>query len=133
AGRLTIRLGDPLRPGASRRLVMKTRRSWAKAAGRRIAFGGLPMTNAREQSGFIGVTQSANLWISPATSQGLRQIGPNKLPLELRARPSTSLAFEFLDQPFLLHLEVAPSPPLVRAQSRSLFRIDRDDARSETT
>jgi hypothetical protein len=133
-GRLTIRLGDPLRPGASpRRLVMKTRRSSSKAAGRRIAFGGFPLTNAREQSGFIGVTQSSNLWISPATAQGLRQVEPRGLPLDLRARPSTSLAFEFLDQPFLLHLDVEAAPPLVRARSWTVFQVGADRARNETT
>src|SRR5262249_27835362 len=45
----------------------------------------------------------------------------------------TSLAFEFLDQPFQLDLDVAAAPPVVRAQSRSLLRIDPDGARSETT
>jgi hypothetical protein len=133
AGRLSIPLGDPLRPGAQRRLVLKTRRSFAKVATGRMVLGGFPVINAREQYGFIGITQGPNLWISPARSQGLRQIEPSKLPSELRARPSTSLAFEFLDQPFLLHLDVAAAPPVVRAQSRSLLRIDPDRARSETT
>jgi hypothetical protein len=133
AGRLTIPLGDPLRPGAQRRLVMQTRRSFAKAATRRMALGGFPVVNAREQSGFIGITQGPNLWISPVVAQGLRQIEPSKLPSELRARPSTNLAFEFLDQPFLLHLDVAAAPPVVRAQSQSLLQIDPERVRNQTT
>ncbi len=133
AGRLLIPLREPLRPGAEHRLVLKTRRSFPQAAIRRVALGGFPVLHALEQSGFIGITQGPNLWISPATSQGLRQIEPSKLPSELRARPSTSLAFEFLDQPFQLHLDVAAAPPVVRAQSRSVLRIDPDRAHTETT
>ena len=94
---------------------------------------GSRLSNAREQSGFIGITQSANLFVKPSTSQGLRPVDTDKLPADLRTRPSTSLAFEFLDQPFLLDLGVESSPPLVRADSKTLFRIDPDRARSETT
>jgi hypothetical protein len=136
AGRLTIRLGEPLRPDPEappRRLVMKTRRPLPKAAGRPIIFAGFPFTDAREQSGFIGVTQSANLWVSPTAAQGLRRIDPGALPTDLRQRPSTRLAFEFPDQPFRLHLEVEPSPPLVRARSRTAWRIEAEEAHSVAT
>ena len=112
---------------------MKTRRSFAKAGARRFSFAGYPLASAREQSGFIGITQSANLFISASRSQGLRAVETDKLPENLRTRPSTSLAFEFLDQPFLLDLVVESSPPLVRAQSKTLFRIDVDRVQSETT
>jgi hypothetical protein len=132
-GRLTIPLVEPLRPGAERRLVMKTRRSYARGPGRRIAFGGFPIMYAREQSGAIGVTQTANLWVAPASSRGLRRIVPTFLPKELAERPGTSLAFEFLDQNFELNLDVEASPPLVRSRSRTLFRIGEDRVRSETT
>ena len=74
-----------------------------------------------------------NLWVSAAASQGLRRIDPSHLPPSLRARPSTSLAFEFLDQPFALELGVEPSPPLVRGIAKHFFQIDPDQARSETT
>ena len=125
AGLLTIPLGTPLRPDAPpRRLVMKTRRSYSKAAAHRIAFGGFPLLHAREQSGAIGVTQSPNLWISPAVSRGLRRIETGGLPADLRERPSTRLAFEFVEQPFLLQLDVEASPPLVRTRSQTVFRID---------
>ena len=112
---------------------MKTRRSFAKGAARRFRLPGSRLTNAREQAGFIGITQSANLFVKATTSQGLRPVDTDKLPADLRARPSTSLAFEFLDQPFLLDLVVESSPPLVTAASKTVFRIDPDRARSETT
>ncbi len=67
------------------------------------------------------------------TSQGLRKLDVGKLPADLRTRPSTSLAFEFLDQPFLLDLGIEPSPPLVRADLKTIFRITPERARSETT
>ncbi len=134
AGRLTIPLETPLRPDAPpRRLVMKTRRSYSKAAAHRIAFSGFPLMHAREQSGAIGVTQSPNLWISPAKSRGLRRIETGGLPVDLRERPSTRLAFEFVEQSFLLQLDVEASPPLVRTRSLTAFRIDADHARSEAT
>lgn len=139
SSRLTIPLGQPLRPGEQRRLVLKTRRSLARAAGpnggsgRRITFVGFPIQHAREQSGAIGVTQTANLWVAPASTEGLRRILPTFLPQELRERPGTTLAFEFLDQRFTLNLDVESSPPLVRAQSRSTVRIEGDRARSEST
>ena len=132
-GKLTIKLAEPLRPGASKRLVLKTRRPFSISAPRRISFTGFPLTNAREQSGFIGITQSPNIWVSPVTSRGLRRIDTSFLPKILRERPATIMAFEFLDQPFLLDLGVDPAPPLVRAETKALFRVDSDQARSETT
>jgi hypothetical protein len=131
--RLKVRLGDALRPGFVRHLVMKTRRPLPREPNRRIAFAGFPIADARQQSGFIGVTESANLWVSAMISPGLRRIYPSLLPLALRERPSTSLAFEFVDQPFALNLDVSPSPPLVKARSRTVFDVSTDLARSETT
>jgi hypothetical protein len=133
SGKLVIRLPDPLRTGVVKRLVMKTRRSFAKTGSRRISFAGYPLVGAREQSGYIGITQSANLFVNAPTSQGLRAVDTDKLPENLRTRPSTSLAFEFLDQPFMLELVVEPSPPLVKADLKTLFRIGSDRVRSETT
>ncbi len=133
AGRLLIPLAEPLRPGDVKRLVLRTRRAYGRGPSRRIAFGGFVISNAREQSGAIGVIQSANLWVAPASSQGLRRIPPTSLPQELRERPATSLAFEFLDQPFNLDLDVEDSPPLVRSQLRTLFHLEADRVRSETT
>ncbi len=114
--------------------MLRTRRPYARgASSRRVAFGGFPILHAREQSGAIGVMQSANLWVAPASLQGLRRIPLTSLPQELRERPAISLAFEFLDQPFGLALDVEDSPPLVRSQSRTLFHLDADRARSEST
>ncbi len=132
-GKVTIPLAEPLRAGGSKRLVYKTRRSLAKSGARRLAFAGFPFANAREQSGYIGITQGPNLWIDAAAAQGLHRIDSSKLPSDLRARPSTRLAYEFLDQPFLLDLGVELSPPQVRGESRTYLQIEPDQARSETT
>jgi hypothetical protein len=133
AGKVTIRLPDALRPGNQKRLAIKTRRLFPVAVARRISLAGFPLTYAREQSGAIGITHSANLWVGTTASQGLRRISPGDLPTDLRKRPSTNLAFEFLDQPFVLNLDIEASPPLVRAESRTYFQIDRQQAYSETT
>ncbi len=132
-GKLTIPLNDPIRAGESRRLVLRTRRSLAKSGTRRISFAGFPLSGAREQSGFIGITRSPNLYIGASTPQGVYRIDASKLPADLRARPSTSLAYEFPNQPFILNLMVEPSPPQVRGEIRTFFQIEPDKARSETT
>ena len=132
-GKLTIRLDDPIRAGESRRLVLRTRRSLAKPGTRRILFAGFSISGAREQSGFIGITRSPNLYIGAAMPQGVYRIDASKLPADLRARPSTSLAYEFPNQPFSLNLTVEPSPPEVRGDLRTFFQIEPDKARSETT
>ena len=112
---------------------MKTRRSISSPGARRISFTGFGLWDAREQSGYIGITQSANLWVERDDVAGPERIDPSHLPPYLRARPSTGLAFEFLDQPFLLDLGVEPSPPLVRGEAKTFIQIDLDQARSETT
>ncbi len=132
SGKLVIRLPEPLRPGATKRVVLKTRKPLAIASGRKMSFKGYPLANAREQLGFIGITQSANLFVTASQSRGLRRVDTDKLPENLRTRPSTSLAFEFLDQPFVLEMAVDSSPPLVKARSTTLFRIEGTRARSET-
>ena len=132
-GKLTIRLADPLRAGAVKRLVMKTRRSFAKAGARRISFAGYRSSTRANNRASSASPRVRTCSSSASTSQGLRPVDTDKLPADLRTRPSTSLAFEFLDQPFLLDLVVESSPPLVRADSKTLFRIDADRARSETT
>jgi hypothetical protein len=133
AGKLTIPLEDPIRAGASKRLVLRTRRSLAKSGARRFSFAGFPLSGAREQSGYIGITRSPNLYVGTLRAQGVYRIDASKLPADLRARPATSLAYEFREQPFALDFMVEPSPPQVRGETRSFIRIDSELARSETT
>jgi hypothetical protein len=132
-GKLVVRLRDLLRPGQPKRVVMKTRRSLENCAVQRASFTGFPVTSAKEQTGFIGVIQSPNLWVNPIQARGVLQIDPRELPTDLRARPSTNLAFEFREQPFQLDLSIEPLPPLVKAESRTSIWIDAQRARSETT
>jgi len=133
AGKLAVRLGDLLRAGQAKRVVMKTRRTFTNPAAQKASFSGFPVIGAKEQTGFIGVIQSPNLWVDPVPARGARQIDPRELPTDLRARPSTNLAFEFREQPFQLDLLVEPLPPMVKANAKTLFWIDSERARSETT
>ena len=96
-------------------------------------FSGFPLTNAADQSGAIGITQSANLWVNVTTTQGLRRIDPRELPTDLRANPGTSTAYQFLDQPFKLSFSVESSPPLYRAETTTRLDLDADMARSSTS
>ncbi len=131
---LTIILNDPLRPGLPKSLVMTTRRTIAPdVARRRFAFGGFPLTNAKEQSGAIGIAQRGNLWVGGTAGRGLRRIDPRtELPPDLRARPATNLAYVFADQPFELGLRVDISPPLVRTDARTTVTLDARQARIDT-
>jgi hypothetical protein len=130
---LTIPLGEPLRPGETRHLLMETRRTFPPAAPKTFAFSGFPLSNAAEQSGAIGITQSANLWINVNTAQALHRIDPRELPTELRARPGTGTAYQFLDQPFKLGLAIEYSPPLYRSETSSRVVLDAQTAQIDTT
>jgi hypothetical protein len=130
---LTIALHDPLRPGQPKALVMTTRRAISTARSAVITFGGFALTNAKEQSGAIGIAQNGNLWIEGLPGRGLRRIDPRtELPPDLRARPATALAYVFADQPFELILRVDPSSPLVRAEAETTITLDARQARVDT-
>ncbi len=132
-GKLLIPLVDPLRAGGSARLVLRTRRPLAKSGARRISFAGFPFAAAREQTGYIGITKSPNIWVGSAAPRGLHRIDASKLPSDLRARPGTSLAYEFLDQPFMLDLAVENAPAQIRGETRTFLEVDPGRVRSETT
>ena len=120
SSRLTIPLPEPLRPGAERRLVMKTRRSYAGARG-----VGSRSWDSRSSTPASNPGRSASRR-APTSGWPRRRpracggSSPPSCRKELPERPGTSLAFEFLDQPFSLGLDVEASPPLVRSRSRTL-------------
>jgi hypothetical protein len=133
AHRIAIALAEPLRPGLTKSLMMTTRRPIPAAVSPRLTFRGFPLLNAREQSGAIGIAQSGNLWVSGTPERGLRRIDPRtELPELLRARPGTSLAYQFVDQPFELTLRVDSSPALVHTQGRTTVMLDAGQARVDT-
>ena len=128
--RLTIPLTEPLRTDPPTKLVMTTHRPLSSP---RVTFGGFPLTHAKDQSGAVGITPSANLWIDQAAGRALRRIDPRtELPEELRSRPNTVLAYQFFDQPFELNLGIEPSPPSVYSESRTTLRLDPGRARLDT-
>ncbi len=111
---VSVPLASPFRAGESRRVRLLTRRSLPSTATTRVEVEGFPIVGATSQSGVLGVTQAADLWVSGVAGRGLRQIDPRELPDSLRARPSTVLAYGFIEQPFRLALRVDPSPPTVQ-------------------
>lgn len=132
--RLTIQLTDPLRPGPTKRLVMSTRRALPPQGPAKLTFRGFALENAKEQSGAVGIVQQGgNLFVSGPAGRGLLQIDPRtELPSDLRARPSTVLAYRFDDQPFDLDLRIDPSPPLVRTEASTTVLLDAKQARVDT-
>jgi hypothetical protein len=130
---LTIPLTEPLRPGGVRHLTLQTRRAVPPGLPGRFESTGFSLAHAVEQSGAIGITPSASVWVNPTVTQGLRRIDPGELPKEMRQRPGIGLAFQFVDQPFRLGLEVEEAPPLFRTETTSRVNLDADLARTETS
>ncbi|HEX8202071.1 MAG TPA: hypothetical protein VF590_16470 [Isosphaeraceae bacterium] len=129
AGVRTIPLAEPLRPGPPRRLDLATRRPLGPGASTRLTYCGVPFVGGVEQAGVVAIAQSGDLWIFDTPGRGLRPIDPRELPVELRARPATVLAYRFADQPFELGLRVEPSPPRLRVATRSTLVVEADAAR----
>ena len=124
AATVTIPLPEPLRPGSSRRVALTTRRPLPAGSPARWTYAGAPIAHAASQSGIVAVAQGEDLWIGGVAGRGLIQIDPRgELPDTLR-RPSTVLAYRFLDQPFDLALRADPSPPRVRASTRATVAVD---------
>ena len=131
--RMTIPLAEPLGPNQQKLLVMTTRRAIPPGVATRVAFSGFPLTDAKEQTGSIGVVSTGNLWVTGSTGRGVREIDPRtQLPDELRSRPATEQAFRFSEQPFELSMRVEPSPPLVRVATRATVSLEPKAARVDT-
>ncbi len=130
---LVIPLGEGMRAGDTHRLLLLTRRIFPPDAPKSYAFLGLPLSNAADQSGAIGITQSPNLWVNVTMAQGLRRIDPRELPAELRAGPGISTAYQFLDPACKLGLTVESSPPLYRSEANTRMVLEAQVAQVETT
>ncbi len=121
---ITISLPAPIRPGTTRKLAITTRRPLPMGGPSRLNLRGFPLLDVAVQSGLIAVAQSGDFWVSGNAGRGLRQVDPRtELPPSLRVRPSNVLAYQFLDQPFALELQVDPSPPWVRVESRTTVSL----------
>lgn len=131
SGTLTVPLIEPLGPGGSVRLVVTTRRALAPETTSRMTYRGVPLLNVAAQTGVLAIAQpGGDPWISDSPGRGLRQIDPrSELPAGLRARPSIIKAYQFVEQPFDLGLQVDPSPPWVRVKSRTTITVDSNRAR----
>ena len=131
--RVTIPLVEPIVLNQERRLIMSTRRTLPTGTASRLTFRGFALANAREQTGAIGVATSGNLWVSGSPGRGIRRIDPrNELPIDLRARPATALAYRFSEQPFELSLRIETSQPLVLAEGRTTVILGGKSAHVET-
>ncbi len=126
---LSVPLPEPLRPGASRKLTMTTRRPTPTG---RWTFAGASLAHASSQAGFLSVSQGEGLWLSGTEGRGLVQIDPRGDVPETLRRPSAVLAYRFLDQPFALGLRVDPVPPSLRASMRTLVAVDAGSATVDT-
>ncbi len=130
--KLTINLVEPLRPGEPKKLTMTTRLALSAQASPRVAFTGFSLANAKDQSGALSIAPSGNVYVQGTPGRGVRQFDLRDLPEKLRVRPSSTLAYQFVDQPFELNLSVEPSPPLVRTESRTTVALSARSALIET-
>ena len=121
---LTVSLPDPVRPDEPRKVLIAVRRPLSGTGPSPVTFRGFPLLGVAAQSGLIAVSQSGDLWISGTPGRSLRQVDPRSdLPPSLRVQPSYVLAYQFLDQPFELALQVDPSPPWVRVDSKTTISL----------
>ena len=127
---LTIPLREPLRPTKPRRLDLVTRRALAAAPPLSTAYRGVEFVGAIAQSGVLAIAKSEDLWVGGTAGRGIRQVDPREnLPPTLAARPSTALAYRFVEQPFDLALRVDPTTPIVRVEPRSTVVVGDEIAR----
>jgi hypothetical protein len=130
---VVIPLADPLRPTATRSVILTTRRPIASSGTARVVLQGYSFDQARVQTGMVAITRVGPLFLNPAPGRGLRRIDPRtELPDSLRTKADTVLAFEFNDQPFELALSVEPAPPRLRVESRTTVTLDPRSARLQT-
>ena len=131
SGVIAVPLAEPLGPGRSCRLTVTTRRALSPESATRLTYRGVPLLNVVSQSGVLAISQSGgDPWVSASPGRGLRSIDPRtELPAALRARPSIVLAYQFVEQPFELGLQVDPSPPWVRVESRTTVLVEGRRAR----
>jgi hypothetical protein len=132
AGELVVPLTEPLRPGATRRVVLVTQRKLPAAAQARWIFRGYPLANAPVQTGIVSISQASNLWIEAEAGRAARLVDVRELPRDFRARPTTVHALQFLDQPFQITLQAEPAPPQARVASRSTVTIDPSSAKLDS-
>lgn len=127
--RISIPLPTPLKPGRTVRLVMTTRRA-LESGQNSMRFRGFPVVEASAQSGLLAVSQSGDLWISGTPDTKLRPVDPRtELSEDLRSRPGTTLAYQFLDQPFELELRVELPRANLRVETRNSIDVDSATAR----
>ena len=130
---VSIPLAEPLRPGTTRNVLLTTRRPIASSGIVKASLQGYSFDQAKVQTGVIAVARSGPLFLKPNPGRGLRRIDPwTELPETLRARPDTSLAFEFNDQPFELGLGIEPAPPRLRVESWTTVTVAPRSARLQT-
>ncbi len=131
SGVIAVPLAEPLGPGRSGRLTVTTRRALSPESATRLTYRGVPLLNVASQSGVLAISQSGgDPWVSASPGRGLRSIDPRtELPPGLRARPSIVLAYQFVEQPFELGIQVDPSPPWVRVESRTTVFVEGRRAR----
>ncbi len=134
SGLVVVPLSKPLAADESCRLVITTRRALSPESSTRLTYRGLPLLNVVSQMGVLAISQSGgDPWVTASPGRGLRAIDPrSELPASLRARPSIVLAYQFVEQPFDLGLQVDPSPPEVRVESRTTIAIDSRTAKVDS-
>jgi hypothetical protein len=131
---VTIPLAEPLRSNTTRALLLNTRRPIASTGSALLTLQGYSFDQARVQTGVIAVSRTGPLFVSSTPGRGLRRIDPRtELPERLRARPDTTQAFGFSDQPFELGLSVEPSPPRLRVDSKTTITVDARSARLQAS
>ena len=124
-GVMIVPLGEPLRSGGSKKLTVVTRRTVPLDVAGRLEYPGVSIDGAASQSGMLAVAHGPDLGVVASGGRGLREADPRvELTPNLRVRPSTLLAYQFVEQPFDLRLRIDPTPPPARVDARTTVTLD---------
>ena len=108
---------------------MRTRRSLARSGARRISFAGFPVVGARADGIHRHHAEPEPLGWSGGGAGCTGSIRASCRAIA--SRPATSLAFEFVEQPFLLDCRRIVSGQ-IRGEARTILEVGSQQVRSET-
>ncbi len=130
---VAVALPEPIRVGSSLKLAIATRRELPAEGPSQLVLRGFQLLGVDDQSGLIAVAQEGETWVTGEVGRSLRQVDARSdLPDDMRVSPTNLLAYQFYDQPFELDLQIDPSPPWVRVDSRSTVVLSPRRSRVET-
>ncbi len=126
-----IRFSGPVKEGQTAEVRLAARQAGGGAGpAARFDLSGFEVMGAVRQSGFLGISASADWNIRFDEGPGVRQVGEVPEPL---SKEQFVAKFEYFDQPFSLAARVFPRQTRISVDPRYTLLIDKDVVRLEAT